>query len=156
MRDDHPTKVRWILWVLTASAAIGIAAAAGVFWWPKPLPEPEKTFPLPAYSKSPYLNTEPGVQHIGTAACAACHPGKHQSYLHTAHSRALSEVDPSTEPPNGSCDHKASGRSYRVYRKDNQMRHEEVVKSDDSQTMCRNDQLDFFEPIHAPDHLERL
>jgi predicted CXXCH cytochrome family protein len=59
--------------------------------------------------------------------------------LLTAHSRSLAEADPSAEPPDGAFDHALSGRSYRVYRRDNQLRHEEVVRAADGEELSRVD-----------------
>ena len=137
--SDHPKRTRWIVWLVAAGVVIGGASAAGIYWWPKPQPELLKSFPLPPYSKSRFLNTGPDAKYIGTTACAGCHKGNHQSYLHTAHSRALSDVDPSAEPPDAAFDHQPSGRSYRVYRKDKQIRHEEVVRTPDGKEIARID-----------------
>jgi tetratricopeptide (TPR) repeat protein len=85
------------------------------------------------------LNTGPEARHVGIAACAECHPKKHQSYVLTPHSRALSDLRPGLEPPDGSFLHEASGRTYRVYRRDGQLRHEEVLRTPDGQEMGRVD-----------------
>ncbi len=137
--NKSPTNSRWLVWLLATGTVLGSAVATGVYWWPRPQPDLPKNFPIPPYSKSQFLNTRPEAQYIGTSACAACHRGNHQSYLQTAHSRALSDVDPDTEPPDASFEHKPSGRSYRVYRKNKQMRHEEVVRSDDGKEIARID-----------------
>src|SRR5262249_52384577 len=72
-----------------------------------------------------------------TGACAECHRGKYASYSLTAHSRALTEVDPEAEPPDGSFDDGPSGRSYRVYRRDGQLRHEEVLRTAEGKEIAR-------------------
>jgi hypothetical protein len=131
-------KSRRALWLLAAGS---VAAVALVLWLTLPWghPPPEKTFPLPPYSASRYLNTGPEAQYVGTARCAGCHPKNHQSYLLTAHSQSLSDVDPKSEPADGSFFHKPSGRSYRVYRQDGKLRHEEVMRSDDGKEISRID-----------------
>jgi predicted CXXCH cytochrome family protein len=48
-------------------------------------------------------------------------------------------VDPNAEPPDGSFDHPLSGRSYRVYRRDNQLRHEEILRTAEGQEVTRVD-----------------
>ncbi len=58
----------------------------------------------------------------------------------TPHSGALCDVDPKREPPDGSFIHKATGRSYRVYRRDGQLHHEEVLRSQDGTEIARVDQ----------------
>jgi predicted CXXCH cytochrome family protein len=124
---------------------LGVAVALGLtvyLKWrsPQRTPEPaENSFPLPPYSTSPYLNTGPEARYIGTAACAGCHRPEHQSYLLTAHSRALGEPDLADEPPDGSFFNKASGRSYRVYRQDGVLRHEEVLRTAEGQEIARVD-----------------
>ncbi|MBI2808635.1 MAG: hypothetical protein HYX68_26905 [Planctomycetes bacterium] len=123
-------KLRWGLCLIAISAAsVGVAAIAN-YWWKTSNAETEKEFPFPPYSKSRHLNTGPNARYVGTDVCAGCHRGSHKTYLGTAHSRALSEVNPATEPPDASFEHKLSGRSYRVYRKDNRLWHEEVVRSE--------------------------
>ena len=124
----YPWRMDQVLWLLVA----GILAAVVVAWSnrePTRRPRPEDPFPLPPYSESRYLNTGSDAHYIGTAACAGCHSRNHQSFLLTEHSRSLAEVDPTTEPPDGSFDHTLSGRSYRVVRRDNQLRHEEILRT---------------------------
>jgi tetratricopeptide (TPR) repeat protein len=96
-------------------------------------------FPFPPYSESHYLNIGAEARYIGTAACAGCHAEEHRSYLLTAHSRALSDIDPQAEPPDGAFEHPLSGRSYRVYRQDGQMRHEEVLRTREGKEIARVD-----------------
>jgi tetratricopeptide (TPR) repeat protein len=119
-----------------------VVGAVFVAWtkWQRGLrPSTQNPFSLPPYSESRFLNTGPDAHYIGTAACAACHPKNHRSYLLTAHSQALAEVDASAEPPDGGFDHKLSGRSYRVYRRDNQLRHEEVLRNAEGREITRVD-----------------
>jgi hypothetical protein len=59
--------------------------------------------------------------------------------LLTPHSRALADLDPGAEPPDGSFHHEPSGRSYRVYRRDNQLRHEEVLRTAEGKEISRVD-----------------
>src|SRR5262245_56629484 len=99
-----------------------VVAGAGVIvilTWLKPwaaVPVAHPPIPLPPVSESPFLNVGPDARLIGVDACASCHPHQHRSYLLTAHSRALGDVDIDDEPPDGAFFHKASGRSYRVFR----------------------------------------
>ena len=55
------------------------------------------------------------------------------------HSRALAELDPNVEPPDGSFQHAASGRSYRIYREAGKFRHEEIIKDADGKEIARVD-----------------
>ena len=48
-------------------------------------------------------------------------------------------VDPAREPPDGTFTHAASGRVYRVYRRDGQLRHEEITRSADGKEITRQD-----------------
>jgi hypothetical protein len=96
-------------------------------------------FPIPPYSESSYLNTRPEAQYIGSAACAECHRGNHESYKLTPHSKALSDLDLKEEPADDSFEHKASGRSYRVYRKDGKLHHEEVLRTAEGKEIARVD-----------------
>jgi hypothetical protein len=135
--SEHPRRTRRILLLLVAVAGAVLVA------WPNrgrsPQPPLEDSFPLPPYSQSRFLNTGPEAHYVGTAACVGCHRDKHQSYLLTAHSRSLAVVDPNAEPPDGSFNHSLSGRSYRVYRRDNQLRHEEILRTAAGQEITRVD-----------------
>jgi hypothetical protein len=66
------------------------------------------------------------VNSVGSEACQKCHPTRHSSYLLTAHSRAMSLIDPDTEPADGSFRHEVSGRAYSVYRSEGMMWHAET------------------------------
>jgi tetratricopeptide (TPR) repeat protein len=135
----HFARARWQRVVLGTGVAALVVWA--VWWYTTPSPEPdaEPTLPTPPLSATPFLNAKPEVQYVGTAACAACHRGSHQSYLLTAHSHAFADVDPGAEPPDASFEHKLSGRSYRVYRKDGQLRHEEIQRSEEGKEVFRMD-----------------
>jgi hypothetical protein len=90
-------------------------------------------------SESRYLNTRADAAYVGPEACAACHRRNHQSYLLTAHGRSLADLDPNAEPADGSFFHQASGHSYRVYRQDGQLRHEEVLRTAEGKEVARVD-----------------
>ncbi len=132
---------RWLI-------AVGVLVAAGIaiaVWrWPSPS-EPKTSFPtspdfpVPAFTETPYLNVGPEAHYIGIDACAECHRDNHKSYLMTAHSRALAKVDVQGEPPDAAFHHQASGRDYRVYRRDGQLRHEEVLRTSGGSEIARLD-----------------
>src|SRR5690349_10830817 len=79
------------------------------------------------------LNSPPDAQpvaaaeseYIGSGGCKECHASQHQSYLKTAHSRALVDVNLAEEPAEAQFEHTLSGRSYRIYRQDGKLRHRE-------------------------------
>ncbi len=130
--SDRRNHRRWIVRLVISCAIVLV-----VLVWLKCFRG--ERFPLPPYSPTPFLNTGSEAHYIGTAACAGCHQGKHQSYMLTAHSRALSDLDPKAEPADGAFEHRPSGRSYRVYRQGDQMRHEEVVRTADGREIARID-----------------
>ena len=127
--SDHPRKMRRLFWLLAAGALAGGALAAWSNRERSTQSSPEDPFPLPPYSENRFLNTGPEARYMGTAACVGCHPANHRSYLLTAHSRSLAEVDPNAEPPDGSFEHPLSGRSYRVSRRDHHLHHEEILRT---------------------------
>ena len=125
----NPKRSRWFVWFVGISTVAGAALAAWLIWGPVTAPPQEKkAFPVPGYSESRFLNTDGHTAFVGAQVCAECHRGKHESYLLTAHSQALADLDPNAEPPDGSFTHALSGRSYRAYRQDGQLRHEEVLR----------------------------
>jgi hypothetical protein len=121
---------RWFRVFLAFSALTCALLAGWLIWGPSEPRIENKDFPLPSYSETRYLNTGLDAHYIGAKACADCHRGNHQSYLLTTHSRAFADLDPAVEPPDGTFTHPRSGRSYRVYRRDGELRHEEVVRSE--------------------------
>jgi len=95
-------------------------------------------------SPQPVANTEPTVseradEFVGSAKCAECHREQHESYLRTTHSRSLSIVDPAEEPADGEFLHEASGRTYRVYREDGELRHHEALLTESGETVAEAD-----------------
>src|SRR5436309_2948910 len=113
---DRPPKTRRGFWLLFMGAAAGV----GFLVWlnhrpdqPPPALPPQASRPgpirppeqQPPPSESRYRNAGPEARYVGIDACAECHRGNHISYLLTAHSRALSDLDPHAEPPDGSFFH---------------------------------------------------
>ncbi len=91
---------------------------------------PPTKFPPPPLSASSFLNTAGQATYVGIAACAECHADEHHSFRHTAHSLALADVTPATEPPDGNFFHAPSGRTYSVYREGDQLRHREAARDE--------------------------
>lgn len=131
---------RWI-----ALAVVGLAAAGAVIYWARaprpsqPTPPAPASLQPPPFSETRFRNAGPDAQYIGVRGCAKCHEPEHLSFLHTAHSRALGDVDLADEPPDATFTHQPSGRTYRVYRKDNALRHQEVMRNSDGQEVARID-----------------
>lgn len=73
----------------------------------------------------------PLTGYTGSQACRTCHPEQFETYLATAHSRALVEVDSAEEPADATFDHARSGRRYRVSRRDGKLIHTESLPLDD-------------------------
>ncbi len=64
---------------------------------------------------------------VGSSQCVNCHKTEHHSYLLTAHSRAMSLVDPDSEPTDNTYRHELSGREFQVQRKDGVLWHSEKL-----------------------------
>ncbi len=106
---------------------------------PLAIPTPtKKTEPAPL-SASPIRNTTAAASYVGAESCAACHADQQRSYLHTAHSLAMSDIDLATEPEDGSFFHAASGRHYSVYRRDGQLRHREAARNESGKDYAVSD-----------------
>ena len=139
---DRARTVRRLVALVAACIVVGLGITFGIRWWMARQPDSQAAppaFPVPPYSASRYLNTEPDTKYIGSAACAECHKDNHKSYLLTPHSRALADLDPKAEPPDATFHHAASSRDYRVYRKGNEFRHEEVLRTSDGTEISRID-----------------
>jgi Cytochrome c554 and c-prime len=86
-----------------------------------------ETPPLQPATASPYKNTQPGVQYVGSQACIACHEQEHETFAHTGMAQSMAAVDLSREPPDGAFDHAPSKSRYEVRRKDGRMWHRELL-----------------------------
>ena len=115
-----------------SSAALLVAAAIGWVVYRGAVERRRAALPPPP-PVSRFLNAAPGTQYVGTQACAACHAAEFQSWQKTAPGLALADIGPAQEPPDAEFTHDASGRSYRIYRKDGKLRHQEFVKLGESE-----------------------
>ncbi|MGE0757020.1 MAG: tetratricopeptide repeat protein [Pirellulaceae bacterium] len=128
------------------SAAVGVLGLALAAWRsfapPDRRPMPAQTgdappvfrvvaAPVSPLSRDAVAPEAQSAQYVGTDRCVACHPDEHASFQATAHSRSLRGVDPAREPPDAVFDHVASGRRYRVYRRQGQLRHGESLLARD-------------------------
>ena len=95
------------------------------------VPESPAGFTIPPIRESLFLNTSRDATYVGSEACAKCHADEHKSYLHTAHSRSLGEIDLDAEPLDAEFKHNPSGRTYRIYRKSGEFRQRESLRADD-------------------------
>lgn len=95
---------------------------------------------LPPIAASRFRNASQDVAYVGNDACVECHPGEHETYLHTNHSRSLEPVVVSHEPPDGEFFHELSGRHYRVYRDGATLRLQEFIEGDSGDDVVLVDQ----------------
>jgi hypothetical protein len=84
---------------------------------------------LPAIPDSPFLNVKDG-EYVGNDRCIECHAGEHENYIHTGMGRSLADIDLEQEPPEGEVDHPMSQRRYRIYHKNGEMVHQEIMVTD--------------------------
>ena len=92
-------------------------------------PEISSSSEIPAITPAPVKNADVDVTYIGAERCAACHRPEEASYHHTAHSRALAEIDLEAEPPDGEFSDPVSQRHYRIYRHEGRLRQEESIRT---------------------------
>eukprot|EP00913_Durusdinium_trenchii_P028281 g26509.t1 len=83
--------------------------------------------------EEPDGNFQAKVAYVGSQACLECHRDAHETYLKTAHSRALAPADPKTEPEGTTYFHEKSGRRYSVFEKDGVIRHRESIPDGDGE-----------------------
>lgn len=132
--------------VLLAASVVAALVGAGVFYRaPAGNPAPATAPPTVSPTVPAHVTVNGGEDrlaaarsakdhaagYIGISACAECHAAQHRSYLETAHSRALEEIDLAVEPADGQFEHAKSGRSYRVYRQEGRLRHREWLTADE-------------------------
>lgn len=110
--------------------AVVVLAALGMF--PLGCSRTPRIADLPPPAAA-YLNMSADIRYVGSDTCMECHPDEAESHLQSTHSRALSDVHPDNEPADAEFTHALSGRTYRVYRKDGQLRHQESVRGADGQ-----------------------
>ena len=89
-----------------------------------------RQLPLPARPESPFLNTHPDVQYVGSETCQSCHDDVHANFFRTRHSQAMSEIS-RDESKDGSIRHEKSGFEYDArWSKDGRLIHSEAVLVD--------------------------
>ena len=126
---------------LLACGAAGLVLVAGILVWNGIESDPgieaeagsQGVAPLPPVARGEFLNAAAGVEFVGAQACAECHPEQHASWLETAHSRALDDVHPEHEPEDGRFADAATGREYRIFRRDDSLWHAEVLPGGDTE-----------------------
>jgi hypothetical protein len=104
-----------------------IAAGPGL-----PTPPPSNSsWALAELPASEFLNTGADAHYVGSERCLECHQDDYHGYRETGMGRSLDLLDPANEPPDVVFDHAKSGRRYQVYRRDGQMRHQEMMLPED-------------------------
>src|SRR5436309_9191416 len=88
---------------LLAGTTVLLTLIALGIWWsfrqPGPeIPGPEPS-PITSPSASPFLNTGPEAQYVGSEACHACHEAASASYHRTGMGRSMAEVGADQAPP---------------------------------------------------------
>jgi len=140
---DHPAarRVPPTVWV---GLALVVVVLATIFWpaaeigGPASKPPPPRLPPLPPITATPFTNTG-STDWVGAAACAECHAEIAEHHAASSHAGALAEISLELEPPDAEFDHAASGRHYRVYRNDGQLRHSESITIEDGENLVLAD-----------------
>jgi hypothetical protein len=90
-------------------------------------PRANEHFPLAELPASEFLNTGADARYVGSERCRECHQDDYHTYRETGMGRSLDVLDPVNEPSDVVFDHDKSGRRYKVYRRDGEMRHQEML-----------------------------
>lgn len=114
------------VWLLLYCSGLAIAGCS------KPVPAVVSPTPKapPAQAvadSSPFENTRPGVEYLGSEACRKCHSGHAESYHLTGMGRSMGAVDLEQAPPDGAFDHAPSQRRYQVVRREGKLWHRELA-----------------------------
>lgn len=124
------SRPRTLIWrAVTVLSFVGCVAGL-LAWYRTTTSSAVEITALPAIRQSPFTNTDATVAYVGSQACKSCHEEAHDSYLRTAHSKALMELDPANEPPDGEFTDAVSKKTYRIQRRDGQMFHEESIMAE--------------------------
>lgn len=92
-----------------------------------------------APAETPFRNAHPAVEYVGSETCGKCHPGERESYLQTAHSRALQPISEADPSPAAEWFHELSGRWYRCDVTGSTVRHREFLRGTDGEEVVLND-----------------
>src|SRR5688572_10827517 len=82
--------------------------------------------PLP---DSPFLSVRDTL-YVGGLVCRDCHAEESDSYRKTGMGRSLARATPDSQPPDGLVDHPPSQRRYQVARREGQLWHRELLRTD--------------------------
>jgi len=104
-------------------------------------PAQRDKLPIPDPAPSDFRNASPTVAYVGTGKCVECHRDEHESYLATTHSRSLSDIDLTHEPPDAEFYHKLSGRRYRIYRNGETLRLREFIRDEEGREVVLADHV---------------
>jgi hypothetical protein len=87
---SRPASRRSIRWLLLFGLLVGVAGTLwGAYEWQRRRAAPG-TDDAPARPASPYLNTRPGVQYVGSERCADCHAAEALTYAEHPMGRSVS------------------------------------------------------------------
>lgn len=116
----HGKRKTW--WMVAA-----LALVAGVVCYLKSLQTGRPVLPPPPEPMaSRFLNVSE-ANFTGSQVCGDCHDEQQQAYQQTNHRLALNLVHRHSEPPASEFRHAASGKTYRVFADQSQLRHQELI-----------------------------
>jgi hypothetical protein len=132
--------------VVLLALSLSILGAALLVWWSQqprtPLlgagqgidapPSSDRQWAVAHLPESEFLNTGADAHYVGSEQCLECHQDDYHAYRETGMGRSLDLLDPANEPSDIEFDHDKSGRRYKVYRRDGQMHHQEMLLPENS------------------------
>jgi predicted CXXCH cytochrome family protein len=138
---------------LTGAPLIGAVLATcllggGLFWWfgteapDDESPQTESELALPKLVSRFDNAVSDEAQYVGSETCRQCHEEQYAGHQLSPHAHAMATIDVSQEPPDTVVHQKESGRSYRVFRRDETMIHQEFIVDGDEEVVLAE------HPIH--------
>lgn len=109
--------------VIGLLAGLGLLILLGGVWGVFRSRSPEPISVRQEFQDSPRSHRD--ERFVGSDVCRQCHAGHGDRWVQSAHNLALADIDLAAEPPDGEFAHPASGRNYRILRRDGQFWHQE-------------------------------
>lgn len=102
-----------------------------------------RAIPLATLATSTFLNSEAGVEYVGSQACRECHQDEWDSYQLSGMARSMHTIDGDRDPAGETFQHEASGRRFQSLWRDKKMVHREELVGEDRPVLLAEHQMSY-------------